>query len=130
MPQSTRQERISKAFEILKYLTADHRTNTYTQVGQQIGLCAQDVSDDSLNPIYWHCTTQGWPPLPVLAVSRRTGIPGVGYLGYPDELRGRNDAEAWAERRKVFERDKNAVVKFDWGQTVAPLEWPTSDPTA
>ena len=118
MPQYERQERISLAFEILKECADNRTTITYGDLGGRIGLEAQEVSDDCLNPIYWYCEAQQWPHLPVLAVYAvpraprkphvRGGVPGLGYPG---------------PRERILV-DAHNVFQHDWSNANPPDPWP------
>lgn len=115
MPQYERQERIGRAFEILKKCAANRTTITYGELGAKIDLEAQKVSEDCLDPIYWHCEEQQWPHLPVLAVyavtrrpNVRGGVPGLGYPG----------------PRESILVDAHRVFQHDWSNAKPPCVWP------
>ena len=105
-----------RALEIWPYLIeqADRKgTITYGDLAEKVygNRAAQSLSP-SLNKLCAYCKSKDLPLLPVLAVSKRTGIPGGGPDLYPDP---RN------EKQRVFGHDWSntctlALENLDDGQ--------------
>lgn len=88
-------ERAWQVWPVLAYAASNRQMLTYEMVGQLTGMAIPGLGS-VLEPIQSYCLLKGLPPLTVLVVNKKTGLPGIGFVA-ADDL-----ATALIE---VFERD-------------------------
>jgi hypothetical protein len=94
----TRAERATQIWAVLAW-AATHRQNiTYPQLARVTGAFTGGLGD-LLEPIQAYCINKEIPPLTILAVQTKSGLPGAGFHG------------ASAER---FASEQARVFAFDW----------------
>ena len=88
-------ERAWQVWPVLAYAASNRQMLTYEMVGQLTGMAIPGLGR-VLEPIQSYCLLNDLPPLSVLVVNKKTGLPGIGFVA-ADDL-----ATALIE---VFERD-------------------------
>jgi hypothetical protein len=77
----TKTEDLHKAWHILHERFIQHRTITYQDLADQVGLKhARQVARQLLQPIAAHCGLWVYPPIHVSTVSKVTGRPNIEVL--------------------------------------------------
>lgn len=100
---STNPNRALQMFLLLAGAARERKTLTYIQIAHAIGYKGAGVLGRPLGHIAYWCLENGLPPLTVLAVNEKTGLPGDEYIG-PGDLH--------ADRERVF--------AFDWVDLIPP----------
>lgn len=97
-------QRAAQIWPLLCLAAANRQTFTYDQLGKLVGVPSPGLGQ-LLEPIQSYCINEKLPPLTVLVVSVKTGLPGVGFIVAEDIP---------ATHQKVF--------AFDW------IGWKTPTP--
>lgn len=95
----TRASRALQIWQILISAASDRRTLTYGMLADMLGFEGAGVLAHPLGHIMYYCRRNGLPPLTVLVVNQRTGLPGKGLT----------KTELNADREKVFDYDWFAI---------------------
>lgn len=74
----TRAQRALQAWTLLVCAVRDRRVYTYNEVRKVLGLGGAGVVGGLLDSVMRYCERWGLPPLTVLVVNEKTGLPGVG----------------------------------------------------
>jgi len=94
----TRSEGASQIWEVLALAAKNQQSLTYGILAKLIGVAPRGLGK-FLEPIQSYCLIEGMPPLTILVVQQKTGLPGSGFTGAKVPEYGEN-------RMKVF--------SFDW----------------
>jgi len=74
----TRFQRSLQLWSLLVSAARERRTFTYGQLAEILGFGGAGVMGTFLGPIMFFCKKRGLPPLTVLVVNEKTGLPGEG----------------------------------------------------
>jgi len=90
-------QRAAQIWSVLAWAAKNRQVITYPILGNLIGVPPKGLGH-LLEPIQSYCLLKGLPPLTILVVQERTGLPGVGFSAA--------SAEAYAkEQMRVFDYD-------------------------
>lgn len=95
--------RALQIYSILIGCSHRRETLTYKLLANKVGYNGSGVFDRQLELIMHWCSQNALPPLTVLVVNEKTGIPGPGLTSTQD-----------------FHADRERVFKFDWYDLVPP----------
>lgn len=100
---STTRTRAVQIYLIL--IGAAHRREilTYQMVAERLGYKGSGVLDRQLGHLMYWCDENGLPPLTVLVVNKKTGLPGPGLILSAD-----------------LNADREGVFQFNWYSIVPP----------
>ena len=98
----TRLERAAQLWPLLAFAARNRQILTYDLVSRLTGVPRPAVGD-FLGPIHDYCLQQKLPPLTVLVVSEKSGLPGVGFVAAKD-----------------FAQAQASVFAYDWCKQPAP----------
>jgi hypothetical protein len=104
MPIMNKSQRAAQIWAVLAWAAKNRQIITYPILGKLIGVPTQGLGH-LLEPIQSYCLLKGLPPLTILVVQERTGLPGVGF----------NAASA-----KEYGKSQMEVFKYDWVRHAAP----------
>jgi hypothetical protein len=93
----TRYQRSVQIWTLLVVAARERKSYTYGQMAKILGMDGAGVMAQFLGPIMYYCQKRGCPPLTVLVVNQKSGLPGDGL----STLKNVNE-----DREKVF--------RFDW----------------
>jgi len=79
----TEEERAAQIWPLLTFAASMHLTLTYGKLAQLIGGMPPALGR-WMEPIQSYCLINNLPPLTVLVVSERTGVPGTGFVAAAD----------------------------------------------
>jgi hypothetical protein len=81
----TRYQRAAQLWSVLVFAAREQHILSYELTGKLTGLPERAVGEN-LSPIQDYCKQNGLPPLTVLVVSEKTGVPGGGFTAAQDIL--------------------------------------------
>jgi len=83
LPAMTASERAAQIWPLLMLAARNHQILTYGILADLIGVPRPGLGQ-LLEPIQSYCLLKGLPPLTVLVVSSKTGLPGRGFVAAQD----------------------------------------------
>jgi hypothetical protein len=95
-------ERAAQLWSLLALAAHNRQVLTYSLVAQLTGVARVGLGQ-CLEPIQSYCLVHGLPPLTILVVSDKSGMPGVGFIAAHD-----------------IPRSQQEVFKYDWLGRGAP----------
>ncbi len=101
-PGMTIYQRAAQLWAVLAFAASNHQVITYSILSKLAGV-PNPALGKMLEPIQTYCQRKRIPPLTVLVVKDKTGMPGTGFIAAPDIP---------AAQMEVF--------KFDWLKLGAP----------
>ena len=93
----TRYQRSMQIWTLLVCAARERKTYTYGQIADAFGMGGAGVMAQFLGPIMWHCEDNDYPPLTVLVVNQKTGLPGEGLSTVEN-----------------VNEDRESVFNYDW----------------
>ena len=78
MTRFTRYQRSLQIWTLLVCAARERKSLTYGDVARALGMKGAGVMSSFLDPIMRYCARNGYPPLTVLVVNQKTGLPGGG----------------------------------------------------
>jgi hypothetical protein len=117
----TANERAAQIWSILALAARNRPILTYDLVANLSGVARVGLGQ-CLEPIQSYCLVHELPPLTILVVSERTGMPGVGFVAAQDIPKTQQEVFTyeWAERRcpkpeefahAVIDRPSNGIIQ-------------------
>ncbi|MCB1033130.1 MAG: hypothetical protein KDD47_04775 [Acidobacteria bacterium] len=100
----TTEERAAQIWPVLALAARNRQILTYEMVGQMIGVPARGLGK-LLEPIQSYCLVNKLPPLTILVVRKRAGLPGSGFS---------------AATAKEYGKCQMQVFEYDWLAHGAP----------
>lgn len=79
----TAAERAAQIWPVLVYAAGNRQTITYARLGRLIGVPHVGLGQ-LLEPIQSYCLVERLPPLTILVVQDKTGMPGTGFIAAQD----------------------------------------------
>jgi hypothetical protein len=95
-------ERAAQIWSVLSLAALNRQVLTYPLLSQLVGVPAPALGQ-LLEPIQSYCLVHELPPLTILVVSSRTGLPGAGFIAAAD-----------------IPRHQQVVFEFNWREHGAP----------
>lgn len=95
-------DRAAQLWSVLSLAAHNRQVLTYELVSRMTGMARVGLGQ-CLEPIQSYCLVQNLPPLTILVVSEKTGLPGAGFIAAQD-----------------IPKAQQEVFKFDWLAHGAP----------
>jgi hypothetical protein len=94
----TRSERASQIWAVLAFAAKNRQSLTYGILSKLIGVPTAGLGQ-LLEPIQSYCMIEGLPPLTILVVQQKSGLPGSGFTG---------------AKATEYAKNQMLVFNFDW----------------